>query len=48
MSKFNVWIQLVETYEAETADDAFDMALDAIANRDGMDISSHEIIEENE
>lgn len=46
--KYNVWITLVGAYEAESEDDAFDMALEDIAERDGMDIVKHEILQEED
>jgi hypothetical protein len=44
--KFNVWINLIGTYEADDDGEAFDLAMNDIENREGMEISSHEIIEE--
>lgn len=42
---FHVWIRLVEKYYAEDEDHAFDQAMADIENRNGMEISGHEIIE---
>ena len=47
MNVYYVWFTLVERIEAESEVEAFDAAMDMIANRDGMEISSHEIIEES-
>lgn len=46
MKTFVVWITLAETVEAEDADEAFDIALGMIEDREGMEITSHEIIEQ--
>ena len=46
MGKYNVWITLVKEYEAEDSDEAFELAMNDIEHRDGMEISSHEVIEE--
>lgn len=43
--KFYTWVTLVGEFEAEDDAEAFEMMMEAIANRDGLDISSHEIIE---
>jgi hypothetical protein len=42
---FHVWMRLVEKYYAVDEDHAFDQAMADIENRNGMEISSHEIIE---
>ena len=44
MAKFRVWITLVEEYETYDAGEAFEMSMNDLENRDGMAISSHEII----
>ena len=45
MKKYNVWVTLVKEYEAPDPGEAFDLMMADIEHRDGMDISSHEIIE---
>ncbi len=44
LNRYAVWITLVETYDAPNRDGAFDLAMEALNGRDGMEISSHEII----
>lgn len=46
MPKYNVWITLVGTYETDNPEDAFEEAMYEISDREGMEIASHEIIEE--
>jgi hypothetical protein len=42
--EFAVWITLVRSYDAVDDGEAFEMAMNDIENRDGMEISSHEVI----
>ena len=46
MTKFYVYVTLVEKYEAPDAGEAFELMMNDIEQRDGMEISSHEVIEE--
>jgi phenylalanyl-tRNA synthetase beta subunit len=48
MKSFTVWITLVETYDAEDVESAWEMALEDIADRKGMAISSDQVIEDDE
>lgn len=46
MPKYNVWVTLVseEPVECDDEGEALDYILNMIENRDGLEISSHEII----
>lgn len=46
MPKYWVYIKLVEVYDAADEDEAFEMAMNDIAPRDGMEIMKHEIVED--
>ncbi len=48
MKKYTVIVTLFDQLEAEDADGAYDLMMDLIAGRDGMEISSHEVIEDEE
>lgn len=47
MSKYSVWVTLVGDFEG-TYTEAFDYMMDMISDREGLEISSHEIINEGE
>jgi len=44
VSTFFCWVTLVQEVDAEDEGEAFDQMMELIEHRDGMDISSHEII----
>ena len=46
LKKFNVHVRLADQYEAVDEDDAFDMMMDALEHREGLEIMGHDIIEE--
>lgn len=46
MSRYYVWVTLTEVYEADSEAEAENKALDAIAERDGMDIHKIEVFHE--
>lgn len=45
LKEYDVWITLAETYEAEDAGEAFELAMVDIENRSGMNIVKHEVLE---
>ena len=48
MSKYTIRVVLFEQVEAEDENEAYDEMMDLIADRGGMEISSHEIIKDED
>lgn len=44
MNKYQVWITLVGEYNAPDSTEAFELAMNDIENRDGMEIANHEVL----
>ena len=48
MSKYTVIVTLYDQFDAESESEAYDLMMDALSTRCGMEVSHHEIIQDDD